>query len=142
MTPANIADQLVRDEGEVLHVYFDSEGYATIGVGRMIDQRKGGGITHEESRYLLDNDIIAVTSDVLLEWPWAAQLDPVRFAVLQNMAFNMGIEGLCQFYHFLAAMQAGDWPQAGAEMLDSKWAKQVPERAGRLAKQVITGNWQ
>jgi lysozyme len=47
---ANIAEQLRRDEGEVLHAYQDKYGYWTIGVGRLIDARKGGGISVEESR--------------------------------------------------------------------------------------------
>jgi lysozyme len=140
-TPSNIVQQLLRDEGTILHAYQDSEGYWTIGTGICIDKRVGCGITDAENLYLLNNRITLTTQAICAEWPWAAQLDPVRLAVMVNMAFEMGTEGLSEFHNFLAAMEAGDWPQAGAEMLDSLWAKEVPERAGRLAKQVVSGGW-
>jgi hypothetical protein len=54
---SELTAQLRRDEGEVLHAYSDHLGFTTIGVGRLIDKRRGGGITKEESKYLLENDI-------------------------------------------------------------------------------------
>ena len=44
---------LRRDEGRVRHAYQDHLGYWTIGVGRLIDQRKGGGLSEDEIDYLL-----------------------------------------------------------------------------------------
>jgi len=41
MQRAQLEQQLRRDEGEVLHEYKDSLGYSTIGIGRLIDKRKG-----------------------------------------------------------------------------------------------------
>ena len=49
--------QLRRDEGVVEHAYIDSEGWTTIGVGRLIDKRKGGRLRDDEIEYLLQNDI-------------------------------------------------------------------------------------
>ena len=46
-----------KHEGCVLHCYEDHLGYMTIGVGRLIDKKKGGGITEDEAEYLLKNDI-------------------------------------------------------------------------------------
>lgn len=39
----------------------------------------------------------------------------------------------------LAATQRGDWNKATAEMLDSRWAKQVGRRAQELAEIMKTG---
>ena len=50
---ASTVDLLIAEEGEKLSAYQDSMGFWTIGVGRLIDARKGGGISQEESRYLL-----------------------------------------------------------------------------------------
>ena len=138
----NITDQLRRDEGEVLSVYNDHLGYATIGVGRLIDKRKGGGITAEESAYLLNNDIKRKTAEVIQALPWAEHLDPVRFAVLQNMAFQLGTAGLCGFKNTLKFIEAGNYEQAAENMRLSKWATQTPARCHRLAKQLVTGEWQ
>jgi lysozyme len=137
----NITDQLRRDESEVLHAYPDSLGYLTIGVGRLIDVRKNGGISKDESAYLLNNDIRRTTTDLAKALPWASTLDPVRFAVLINMAFNMGVDGLLEFHNTLASVQAGNYDAAANGMLNSKWARQVGARATRLAQQMRTGEW-
>jgi len=138
----NLTEQLRRDEGEVLTAYADSLSYLTIGVGRLIDKRKGGGITPEESAYLLGNDIRRKTAEVIKALPWAERLDPVRFAVLVNMAFQLGTDGLLGFKNTLAMVQRGDYAGAAAGMLQSLWAKQTPERAKRLSMQMKTGEWQ
>ena len=134
--------QLRRDEGEVLTVYNDTLGFATIGVGRLVDKRKGGGITLEESAYLLNNDIDKRQAELLRRAPWTANLDPVRFAALLNMAFQMGVDGLLGFTNTLAMVRSGDYPAAATGMLNSLWAKQTPERANRLSTQMRTGQWQ
>ncbi len=137
-----LTKQLRRDEGEVLSAYTDHLGYLTIGVGRMIDKRKGGGITAEESAYLLSNDIDKRQAELLRRAPWMAQLDPARFGVMLNMAFQMGVEGLLGFKNTLAMVKAGDYESAAAGMLHSKWAAQTPARAQRLSKQMRSGVWQ
>lgn len=142
MPITNLEDQLVRDENEILHAYQDDEGWWTIGVGILIDKRKGGGITQSESRYLLRSRIADKTAELFQKLPWVAQLDAVRQSALVNMAFNLGVDGLLKFEHFLAALQAKDWQMAAAEMLNSLWHKQVGERADRLAEQIRTGVWQ
>lgn len=138
----NLTEQLRRDEGEVLTAYTDSLGYLTLGVGRLIDKRKGGGITQEESAYLLNNDIQRKTAAVIKALPWAEHLDPVRFAVLVNMAFQLGIEGLLGFKNTLAFIKSGEYHKASDNMKLSKWHSQTPERCDRLRKQIITGEWQ
>lgn len=134
--------QLRGDEGEVLHAYPDSLGYLTIGVGRLIDKRKGGGISPEESAFLLDNDLMEIVKDVTTHLPWAAlQLSEARLAVLCNMCFQLGIENLLGFHNTLDAIKAGDYDHAADMMLESKWATQTPNRAKRLSEQMRTGEW-
>lgn len=137
-----LTKQLRRDEDEVLHAYPDHLGYLTIGVGRLIDKRKGGGITPEESAYLLSNDIDKREAELLRRAPWMANLDPVRFGALLNMAFQMGVDGLLGFKNTLAMVRDGDYEGAAAGMLNSLWAQQTPERAKRISKQMKTGVWQ
>lgn len=138
---AELTKQLRRDEGEVLTAYQDHLGFWTLGVGRLIDKRKGGGITPEESAYLLSNDIDKREADLLRRAPWTANLDPVRFGCLLNMAFQMGVDGLLAFRNTLAMVRDGDYAGAAAGMLESRWAKQTPERAERLSQQMQTGEW-
>ena len=137
-----LEDQLLDMEGEVLHAYPDSEGYWTIGVGHLIDQRKGGSIPVAISRQLLKLDVREKSEAVLRELPWTATLDYIRFAALVNMAFQMGVEGLLGFTKTLLHIKRGNWQEAHDAMLDSKWAEQTPKRAQRVAKQILTGEWQ
>ena len=141
MPPSNLIDQLVRDEGEILHAYQDSRGFWTIGSGILIDVRKGGGITHEENLYLLNNRAEKACAEVRTKISFSLNLDPVRRAVLENMAYNEGIAHLLGFHKMLAAIAIGDWRTAAAEGLDSEWAKEVGPRAHRLMRQLELGEW-
>lgn len=134
--------QLKRDEGEVLHAYNDSLGYLTIGVGILIDKRKGGGLLPEESEFIFNNRLKLLNAELELHLPWIAKLDPARRGVLVNMAFQMGIAGLLNFKNTLALIQGGKYEQASREMLGSKWAQQTQARANRLSVQMRTGVWQ
>ena len=55
-------------------------------------------------------------------------LNAARWAVLVDMAYELGGAGLAQFSHFLAACRAGDWERAAAELQNSKLFQQVPRR--------------
>ena len=132
---------LINDEGEVNHAYQDSEGYLTIGVGRLIDKRKGGGISHDEAMYLLDNDIVKVLTECQREFPWFHLLDDVRQIVILSMVFNMGMPNFKGFKKTIQYIKKHQFKEASIEMLDSKWASQVgPTRSGRLSTIMRTGN--
>jgi len=137
-----LVTQLRRDEGEVLHAYEDHLGFLTIGIGRLIDKRRGGGISAEEAAYLLNNDIDTRIIALKRTLPWFNQLDEARQGVLVNMSFQLGVEGLLAFKNTLAEVRSGNYEKAAELMLMSKWATQTPERAQRLAKQMKTGEWQ
>lgn len=138
----DIESQLGEDEGEKLYAYKDSEGFWTIGKGILIDQRKGGGLRPEESSFIFQNRLRLLKDQIRKALPWFDGLDIVRQGVLLNMAYQMGVEGLLKFKNTLASVKARQWTAASVGMLDSLWAKQTPERAGRLAKQMQTGVWQ
>lgn len=138
----NLAEQLRHEEGVVPHAYPDHRGYWTIGVGRLIDKRKGGGLTPDEIDYLLRNDIERKSREVFAALPWAKDLNEPRQAVLICMAFQMGTPGLLGFKTTLAHVQAGRYTEAATEMLVSLWAGQTPGRATRMAMQMETGEWQ
>jgi lysozyme len=137
-----LTTQLRRDEGEVLTAYKDSLGYLTIGVGRLIDKRKGGGISPEESAYLLGNDIARIDADLRSRLEWFAALDEARQGALLNMAFQLGVAGLMKFTNTLAAIRDERYEHAAELARQSLWAKQTPERAKRVCLQISTGEWQ
>lgn len=139
----NLIDQLRRDEGEKLHAYQDHLGFWTIGVGVLIDGRKGGGITAEESALLLANRIKAKEAELHARLPWFEKLDEIRQAALVNMAYQLGVDGLMGFPKMLGALRDQRWHDAEGQALDSLWAReQTPARARRVAHQLATGEWQ
>ncbi len=138
----NIIRSLRGEEGEVLYEYKDHLGYSTIGVGRLIDKRKGGGITEEESAYLLNNDVTKIVEQLDKRLSWWTKLDDARKGVLVNMAFQMGVDGLLGFKNTLKMIESGQYEAAARGMLQSKWALQTPSRAKRMAEQMRTGIWQ
>lgn len=133
---AAFAADLCRDEGVRAFPYTDTVGKLTIGVGRNLTDR---GLRADEITFLLQNDIDEVLADVDRAFPWARHLDPVRYRVLANMCFNLGVTKLRGFSRTLAAVERGDYMAAAAGMRASRWARQVGARAERLAVMMETG---
>jgi lysozyme len=144
---SELALELTGDEDLRLVVYDDANGmplkpgmilrgHPTIGVGRALDVR---GITKDEARYLLANDIAEITLQLSQRLSWFSALSMPRQAALANMAFNLGVGGLLEFHNALLAMSTGDFAKASDELLNSKWASQVGARARRIAQQIKTG---
>ena len=131
--------ELRRDEGFVGHAYEDTEGFLTIGIGRLIDKRRGGGITEDEALYLLDRDIERFEQELDAKLSWWRTLDDVRQRVILNMAFNLGVEGLLKFKNTLAAVKEGRWDDAARGMENSRWHNQVGQRAFRLERMMRYG---
>lgn len=131
--------QLKIDEGVKDSAYTDSLGYLTIGVGRLIDNRKGGRLSQSEIDLLLDNDIQGKEQELDKSLPWWRSLSDARQQVILNMAFNLGVDGLLGFKNTLSMVQSGDYVGAAGGMLKSKWAGQVGDRAKRLAEMMKKG---
>jgi len=141
MNRKRLKAQLIYDEGVRASAYQDSEDYWTIGVGRLIDEKKGGKLSADEIEYLLDNDIDKVINQVIREFDWYYDLSEVRKEVILNMAFNLGIGGVKKFKNMINALKRHDWDDASREMLDSKWTGQVGQRAIRLSEAMRTDSW-
>lgn len=124
-----VKEMLKKHEGFRNEAYYDSLGYLTIGVGRLIDRRKGGRLSDDEVEYLLDNDVERAYADARSRIGCFDRLSAVQQEALVNMCFQMGIKKLLEFKKMLAALEAGDWQRARIEALDSLWARQTPGRA-------------
>lgn len=134
--------QLSIDEGNIAHAYQDHLGYWTIGIGFLIDKRKGGGLRPEEIEFIFTNRLSIITAELSRKLSWFRNLSEARQAVLINMAYQMGVEGLLGFRNTLRIIESGDYAKGAKEMLNSKWATQTPERANRMSKQMASGQWQ
>ena len=134
-----IENELRDDEGYEPCVYKDSLGFYTIGIGFLVDVRKGGGLRPEEISFILKNRIGLIAARLDKEIYWWRELSPSRQRVLLNMAYQMGVDGLLGFKNTLAMVKAGDFSKAADGMLQSKWATQTPKRAKRLSDRMRAG---
>lgn len=116
-------------EGLKLKPYRCSAGKLTIGFGRNLDDV---GITEEEAEYLLMNDLKRAENDAK-KLPGFDNCSQVRRDVLIEMVLNLGLPRVLGFRKMLAAVSNGDYAEAARQMLDSKWHKDVGNRADRLA---------
>ena len=129
--------QLNIDEDRKARVYTDTVGKLTVGVGRNISDR---AFSEDEIELMLDNDIDLITVQLDKHLPWWRTMNDVRQNVLINMCF-MGIGKLLGFKNTLASMKAGQYELASKGMLASLWAKQVGQRAIRLAEMMRKGEF-
>lgn len=144
-----VFDTLVREEGVRLDPYRDHRGFWTIGIGHLIDRRKGGSlpswvkpsfpITREEADEMCRADILAVDLRFSAEIGWWAATTQTARDVLTLMAFQMGVDGVLKFRATLAAIERRDWQGAANHMMASLWAEQTPARARRMADLLLTG---
>ncbi len=133
-----LIEMLIRHEGLRLKPYTDTMGKLTVGVGRNLDDV---GITPEEALFLLRNDIANVTHDVKRSFPWFERMNQPRQNVVLNMVFNLGLIRFLGFKKTIEAIKGKNWDMAAKEMLDSRWAVQVGNRAKELAKIMKTGKF-
>ncbi len=125
-----ITNQLIRHEGLQTKIYTCPANKLTIGVGRNLEDR---GITENEAKYLLNNDIMQTHNELSCKYPFYDMLDDTRQEVLINMAFQLGLNGLSKFKKTLEFIEKGMYKSASEEMLNSNWAKQTPNRVYELS---------
>lgn len=143
----NIRELLSLHEGREPSAYPDSLGFLTIGVGHLIDKKKGGKLPEPIIDALLDYDIAEARRLLLSAWPFVAGLDAVRQTVLIDMTFNLGVEpfdhdGFKDWPNFVRQVEARQFALAAQNMRNTQpWASQVGARAERLAKMMESGEW-
>ena len=136
MIKAKLVKLLMRHEGLKLHPYVDTVGKTTIGIGRNLTDN---GISNEEALLLLDNDINTIYLDLQHGFSWFNAMNNARQTAICDMAFNLGMPHFKEFAKMIAALQNQDYTEAAKEMLDSKWAGQVAQRAQELARVIENG---
>ena len=133
----DVCDLIKSNEGFRSQAYMDATGNLTIGYGTNLHS----GLTEFEAATLLNSRISELIDDMTDTWVWFKSLDPVRSAVLVDMAYNLGLPGLHKFNCMLDHISKGEWDLAADDMLTSHYAQQLPKRAGNNAELMRTGTW-
>ena len=135
MNREKLLRQIELHEGFRSKPYKDTVGKLTIGIGRNLDDV---GISRSEALFMLEHDI-RKCEQYLNRKDWYNSLDEMRQRVVIDMCFNLGVNGFSKFKRTIKAISDGRYDDAASHMLDSKWERQVGNRAKRLAKMMRTG---
>jgi len=132
--------ELAADEGCKLEIYLDHLGYPTVGIGHLITENDelhgfevGSEVSQEHVDELFHEDIQRTVRDCELLYNDFNELSEELQLIIANMCFQLGRPRLTGFKKMKAAVDSKDWAEASRQMLDSKWAKQTPNRASRLS---------
>lgn len=128
-------EMIKRHEGFRRFPYRCTAGKLTIGYGRNLEDV---GISEDEAEMLLLNDVERCWEQ-LSQFDWFHDLNEARQWALVDMLYNLGFSRFMGFKKMLAALERRDYESAAAEMLDSKWARQVGNRAIELAEIMRSG---
>jgi lysozyme len=143
MNLTRLRNQLKIDEGVKYFIYLDHLGFATFGIGHLItpaDQEYGmplnTKVSEERVNEVFDKDIIKFISETRKLFPNLDDMPEIVQESLVNMCFNLGRPRLSQFVKFIEHINAARYLDASIEMLNSRWASQVGDRAVRLSNAI------
>ena len=135
--------ELKRDEGCVNAIYLDHLNLPTCGIGHLItewdeeyNQPVGTTISDDRVAQLFEEDVKVTLEECRVLYGNFDDLPEEAQLILANMMFNMGRPRLSKFKKMNRAIADGDYLEASLQMEDSRWYKQVTNRAERLVQRM------
>lgn len=126
----NLVEDIKDNEGFVGTVYKDTLGFDTIGYGTKLP------LSEEEAALILEYRLKAKIKELEQREPFVNKLPLEKQEIIAEMCYQMGVSGVLKFRNMWAALKAEDYDEAAAQMLDSRWAVQTPNRAKKLAQKM------
>jgi lysozyme len=138
-----LRQEIEADEGNVGEIYLDHLKLPTLGIGHLIKKTDpeyglpvGTPVSRKRVNTYFNEDIQGTIEDCEKLYKDFYKLPEEAKLILCNMMYNLGYTRLSKFSKLKTAINKGDWGKASLEMKDSKWYKQVPNRAERLVKRM------
>ena len=138
-----LREELKIDEGVKYEIYLDHLGLPTFGIGHLVlesdeehGQPVGTEVTEDRVNECFESDVEQVLSDCETLYSDYYDLPEEVQLIIANMMFNMGRPRLSKFKGMKRGVDARDWDAAADEMVDSRWYKQVTNRADRLVQRM------
>ena len=138
-----LREEIKHDEGCVYEIYRDHLGLPTFGIGHLItewdkeyEQPIGTPVSEERVNNCFKVDIEGTISECRKLFNNFDELPEEVQHIVANMMFNLGRPRFSKFIKFKAALDNKDWNEAAIQMKDSKWYKQVTNRAERLIERM------
>jgi len=140
---SKLREEIESDEGNVEEIYLDHLSLPTFGIGHLVKKDDleygmpvGTPVSRKRINSCFNNDIQGTVEDCEKLYKDFYSLPEEAKMILCNMMYNLGYTRLSKFSKLKAAVNKGDWEKASIEMTDSKWYRQVPNRAERLVQRM------
>ena len=134
-----LREEIKEDEGCKYEIYLDHLGLPTFGIGHLVtewDEEYGKPVGTPVSEERVNNcfkvDVQGTISECQKLFNNFDDLPEEVQKICAYMMFNMGRPRLRGFKKFIAALENKDWQEWAVQMEDSRWHKQVTNRANRL----------
>jgi len=139
MNMDRLLESVKKHEGYRNKVYLDTLGKRTVGVGHLCVEDFWEDDKEYEEKFLmtiLEHDLQTAIKGAkeLMEDHGCADIDEQAEEILIEMVFQLGKNGVSKFKNMWKALAEKNYIGASYEMLDSRWAKQTPNRAKAMAK--------
>jgi lysozyme len=128
-----------KHEGYRNKVYLDTLGKRTVGVGHLCVEDFWEDNKEYDEEFLMNilkddlKNAIEGAERLLKDCP---VLDDLAKEIIIEMVFQLGETGVSKFKNMIKALKIPDYQTAAIEMLDSKWAKQTPNRAQNMRSEM------
>tara|TARA_Y100001938_G_scaffold137444_1_gene201636 strand:- start:30585 stop:30992 length:408 start_codon:yes stop_codon:yes gene_type:complete len=126
----NLKKSVKLSEGFRDKVYKCTEGYDTIGYGFAI---KDLVLEEDICDIILERKLSSLIKRVHSKFPFVEDLPEEAQEVVYEMCYQLGLGGFSKFKKTIQFLRLGNYSACSLEMLDSRWAKQTPNRAKKLS---------
>jgi lysozyme len=131
----NLVDKIKKHEGYKSTVYQCTEGFDTIGYGFAIKDLE---LSKEICDIILLEKLNKLQFDISNKFDWFEESPDLVKDVVTEMCYQIGITGFSKFKKTIYYLETEQYEEASLECLDSLWAKQTPNRAKELSKQLAS----
>jgi|SRR6056300_1708783 len=138
-----LREDLKVDEGVKYEIYLDHLGLPTFGIGHLVTESDqefelpvGTSVDEERVNECFESDVEVTLNECRILYPDFDDLPEEAQLIIANMMFNMGRPRLSAFKGMKRGVDARDWNAAADEMVDSRWYRQVTNRADRLVQRM------
>ena len=139
MNMERLMESVKKHEGYRNKVYLDTLGKRTVGVGHLCVEDFWEDDKEYEEKFLMEilekdlSEAIKGANDLMAEHD-CMDINEKAHEILIEMVFQLGKTGVSKFRKMWEALAEKNYIGASYEMLDSRWAKQTPNRANGMAK--------
>jgi lysozyme len=133
-----LLESVKKHEGYRNKVYLDTLGKRTVGVGHLcVEDFWEDGKEYDEDFLMgiLEKDLQSAIDQADDMCKGLTISDDAKIIIIE-MIFQLGGTGVSKFRKMWQALQQDppDYAEASVQMLDSRWAKQTPNRAQEMAR--------